>query len=782
MDLTNSTADPTQKLPAIVLKPVKEQDAMAVACRFGGHPRLPNTIAWPIDTAGRPMHHLMQIDCAALPVVDADFPRQGTLFVFITGSYDEEDAPDLGYEPGASALIYAPESVSTVPPRPHPEDVPPLGRFSYALKPIVIPVEPKPQGFFAKLIGAQPEESSKETGYFAPVALEPLLFDSHPSADPIPLYQALDKPVTEETALEGIRPHQMFGYAPRAEDLNKLDAEGYMTASAAKADAALALAQRRESEEGDDAPLLLFQLSTCAVRNLDLIRDTSVDKFLITRRDLRARAFEKHWVINEDLYKDGAWRSPKLKPRLYEPKSEEIQPSFVLKPLVPGEPASSPSNFFCGWPQLPNEMRWPVTSDGRKLHFLMQLDCATIPRELQVDGRVLTYPPFPEQGTLFVFVDAFADEMFPDSVKVLFTPTATADLPFREPPEDLAQLRVQDDYRTLGPRRSKVPQSLQGFADTLSARSWEPRLPFQPIAYHTFLPADDHDDYEAVRAAQDEALSHALPHEDQAIRSIQFVLGWLPNWHAMFLAERHSTIYRRGDLRNVPESYPWRWADIREATEGFFSHSLFRRIKEPDEAQAKAHAYLWQQDTVEDVRRWYARSLEHDFLDRIPTDIAGEFRSWLVNLDGARDKIPKEHNEESFEERSWRLDLERAFLDVLGPFGEVNCETTCHWLLHDPESSDYPDQMRQVVANMLRFERSYTELPADNVQHSPSPHQLFAPPDFEHEKTNEVLLLEIASGYGLRTSWGDANPLRLWIEPEDLAGRRFDRIRPEFRW
>ena len=50
--------------------------------QLGGHPNLPASLTWPVDTTGRPMHLLMQIDCARLPKADPDFPDSGTMFLF----------------------------------------------------------------------------------------------------------------------------------------------------------------------------------------------------------------------------------------------------------------------------------------------------------------------------------------------------------------------------------------------------------------------------------------------------------------------------------------------------------------------------------------------------------------------------------------------------------------------------------------------------------------------------------------------------------------------------
>ncbi|MEM7237486.1 MAG: DUF1963 domain-containing protein, partial [Pseudomonadota bacterium] len=98
--------------PATGLKPMKLQKPERALLRFGGRSNSPKAFDWPIDAAGFPMHHLMQIDCEELPEVDPDFPKTGILFVFTFGSYESPSGLELGEDGGASAVLYWPVPVT----------------------------------------------------------------------------------------------------------------------------------------------------------------------------------------------------------------------------------------------------------------------------------------------------------------------------------------------------------------------------------------------------------------------------------------------------------------------------------------------------------------------------------------------------------------------------------------------------------------------------------------------------------------------------------------------
>lgn len=101
------------------------------------------------------MHHLFQLDCAAMPVLDPDMPDTGTLSIFITGSVEEDGAPDLTLgHTGAFCILYHPQAPSDLEERAHPVTCPALGDVSHAQSAVKIPVPLQKNRSFAASFGA----------------------------------------------------------------------------------------------------------------------------------------------------------------------------------------------------------------------------------------------------------------------------------------------------------------------------------------------------------------------------------------------------------------------------------------------------------------------------------------------------------------------------------------------------------------------------------------------------------------------------------------------------
>lgn len=749
---------------------------------------MPSDVAWPKDAAGRPMHHIFQIECAELPNADPDFPQTGMLFLFITGNYDQRNAPSLGEDEGASAIIYVPSKGDK--PIEHPAGTPSLGEYSYAIEQVIIKPTaptpaPKPKGFLSRLFNKQPKAYSKsgKTGYFAPVALKPVLFDSHPNTDPMPLFDAMDVEPNEETAKDGVRPLQMLGYAPYEKDLSKVLLDGHRFGSIGRAKAAYKANQERRQSPSDTDDVMLFQLATNEVCNLNLINQNLVIKFVISRADLKARAFGKHRVTFETVNDDGRWRTPMPERESYIPPVKDRRAGVVLKPLVPGEPQSV--NQFFGWPQLPPNVSWPRNNSDKPYYFLMQLDCSTIPRS--IDG--LDLPPFPSSGTVFLFVDAHGQ-----NIHFFHVPQDISGLPSTRPPDDLPPLKNRKYERPFFGffRETKIPEALcdheedvperyRTLPSKLIAPSWEPGLPFAPVPYVGFT-APSYE--EEINAAIDADFAKVLPHDPQSQERARFILSWMTNWTAKCLLEKaDDRYYFRNGVQSVPESFPWRWSDIRESIEAYFDVYRFK-YQDEDDADDKhdAREILWGGRIDQEAREWFVRVSDKDPLARIPHSEAVAYRDWLKGLDAAGTKVPNETANESREELSLRIDLENAFFSTLEALATPPLAATGHFFLHDATADDIPAEIRTITANQLRYDRSYTLLTAHDTHHAPSPHILFEPKHFDNASEKDVLLLTFSSGFGLTTCWDDYRWLELWISPEDLEAGRFENVTSRVRW
>ncbi|MEO1179142.1 MAG: DUF1963 domain-containing protein, partial [Pseudomonadota bacterium] len=457
------------------------------------------------------------------------------------------------------------------------------------------------------------------------------------------------------------------------------------------------------------------------------------------------------------------------------PDPNEMSPAIVLKPLAPGETAVSASNAFCGLPHLPDGMDWPRTEQGTPLHFLMQLDCATIPRSH--DDTPL--PDFPDTGTLFVFLDAQSYELSGDALQVLYTDAGVHDVSPRDPPEDLAVLDVSQSPEgcCLGVLdRPRLPEALSEFPVPSDARRFEPRMPFDPVAYTTF----SMDEYtEESAGAQVETRRKALPHEPGAIPGVSFVIDWLPHWFACFKDLRAddamSTGRRDAPVRYIPTSYPWHWSDIQEALIAFFEAA--ERL---DRHERAALPTMWSDDIEAEARAWYQEAVAQDPLTPIATDRARAYRDWLRRSDQAATRIGDETEDEGGAERRERLDRHYAFERLMTALAMPSLSRSLHWFLH--EGSALPETVRATAGEILRFTRGYTRLRAYNVVHEPIPHQLFPPLAPGQGPTNNILLMQFTSGYGLRTRFADCCWLQIWIDPDALSERRFDACRAEILW
>lgn len=769
------TATLREKDPAFGLRTAQGVAPEHAALCLGGDPNLPDALDWPIDAGGLPMHHLLQIDCAALPAIDPDFPETGTLFFFVTGSWAPRDAPSLGYDAGASAILYWPEPVTGLPPRAHPADTPQLGDRSIAETPVQddrAAAAAKP-GLLSRLLGRDaPRPSPRQfTKTLTPVALEAVRFDSHPQADPAITYQALGRDGSGRDPSDyGFRPQQILGYAPRLDDVAALDLQGYLEASEDKTLAAYA---RAEARRGDDEPVLLLQLASQEDWNLDLISYEYALQVRIKRQDLRARRFEAHWTVQEKLKLSGRLFVPQPTPELAFPDASAMRPAIALKPLVPGEDAQVTSNAFCGLPQLPDGLDWPRRADGMPLHHLMQLDCATIPRSHE--GHAL--PDLPDQGTLFVFVDAHSYDLGGDSLQVLYTETAVQPLPPRAAPEDLAVLNPGEEGLSLGvfdPHR--MPEALADLPTPSDARAYEPRLPFAPVPYLTF-PLEGYE--AAAEAAQLETRKAALPHEPGAIPDATWVIDWLPNWWPQFCKARGDGTMRAGRMdapvRRIPDSYPWFWANIQDSV-----IQLFTATERIEGVERTALSTLWPEDIEAEARAWFERAAPHHPMTALDDKTAIAFRDWLKRVDAGAANIGEETDGEPSATRRERLDRFYAYKAVLSALALPSLRSVMHWYLH--EDGALPPEVRAVAADHLRFERSHTRLAAHNVVHEPMPHQLFPPVNGNRDAQDEVVLFQFASGYGLRAQWGDCCALQIRISNADLAARRFERCRGEILW
>lgn len=541
-----------------------------------------------------------------------------------------------------------------------------------------------------------------------------------------------------------VRPIQMLGYVPSAEDSEALDRAGMQTGSVEKAVGALTRLLGREDAQGNEQ-ILLLQLPKSPALNFGMSGDGTI-KFQISRRHLRKRAFDRAYTIEENLKKDGLWRGQRT---ILPP--DRVMPSIILKPLLPGEAGGHDTNRYGGQPLLPESLDWPKAENGQSMNFVMQIDCSTLPRSLDHGGDSYPYPPLPETGGLFFFRwDSGDPEDFDGpTFKVLHSAEPLSSQTERATPGDARLLfgaRTDESYR----KRHAALVAPVG----LGIREF----PVQPYAFVPY--ASCNDDYEQdLKPNHDDMMRDALPHEDGTIHDNTFALRWMPNWYR----------FSRVAGIEVPQTFPWRWINITEAIETYFQSR--RR-------PGKLHAHLWPQGIDDDAARWFKHAVQHNPLDRIPNADAAAYRDWLITLDRAGAKIPVEKPGEKggSPERSWRLDLERAFEETLRSLGK----THPGWMLHhirQGDTSDIPQNVLQADANTFRYNRSYSDSTNGQV-HSPTSDRLFGAYFTQsHEPDDRIMLTDMPCNWS-----GGGYRIRFMIAPEDLAGGQFDKAEAVVEW
>ena len=169
---------------------------------------------------------------------------------------------------------------------------------------------------------------------------------------------------------------------------------------------------------------------------------------------------------------------PPARPVLEEPAVDAAArlaiPAILLQPHHPLLSRCETSSWFGGLPKLPDHVAWPreVYGEKRPLHFMAQINCATLPtRAAQLHG-------YPTSGYLCFFSEIYE---LSETGAVIYFEDDIAPLSPRMPPEDSLPIYGCQDYSSPFNDR-QFPVNRAG----LPHPSAMPMIPIQPIEFMSY--------------------------------------------------------------------------------------------------------------------------------------------------------------------------------------------------------------------------------------------------------------------------------------------------------
>ena len=460
---------------------------------------------------------------------------------------------------------------------------------------------------------------------------------------------------------------------------------------------------------------------------------------------------------------------------------------------------------FGGKPQLPPYLDWPRENRGEPEHFFAQIDLD----RLRCAAGQHAIPELPETGTIFVFLPLTNDGLYDSlAASVLYADEDVAGLPKRDPPEDLADL--------LEYKQSYIHPDGTTDGGQLLVRQWAEVIPFQseravnPLAVNMAEAAGEIvSPWKDAQQRHEHGLANALagarpfpppPEHVDGMEDLtnripsqftrrnwmfkpqhldwEFIFDWAKEFYRLCysLSVKHfREMQQAGNTQwMVPRfirRYERKRKDLNKRLYGTGQRPIFWTFEDPI---AVKEDFDWQ------AKRWLALSqfetghpsphLLNAFVDMLvevrrhydETDDEGYH---LLTRIGMLDNLIKGHDKHA----GWTLTEAQAAFRKASENAAAREEARFNAM---PQDTRWDSRVIQ----------SQPEPPSDGHRFNlgTMPLQMFGL-GFEiqsavSDHARDVLLLQIGDSFGLPLEIGPDMILQLWINPDDLAEGRFDRI------
>jgi hypothetical protein len=429
--------------------------------------------------------------------------------------------------------------------------------------------------------------------------------------------------------------------------------------------------------------------------------------------------------------------------------AEKAQDSILLNRLwPPGAPVTT-NSWLGGLPCLPPDIAWPQNHEtSLPLHFLAQVDCADLPT---LDGT----SPLPRDGLLLFFSD-LDEERLSESDAVVYVTKAQQDVPPRALPDNLPEIDHSSGKptgRSNGqrnfPKWPVVPTAVKIWGDSEEAH---------PKTFNRDYLKQSHAAHTANLAAlmpppaKGERLADMFPRtyrKDAEGKPVRDEANQLT----------YDTAY---DPLALPAGFPWCGAGI----DAFVKHLRQQSLNAEREAKsARSYVTAKWNDTDEKRQKAAAEADRKDAHAAAMTDLAEKARTVL----GTRPALSP---------------VDPAVLERLHTW-LASLPLTAKGLLHAPRqavSDSILDLARQAVTDpglLALMPPAAFAIHADWLTPSPeqSQHLMLGPAQVKTNSTagSGIRLLCLDSDYGPGMMFCDCGVVEYWIDPADLAARRFDR-------
>lgn len=414
------------------------------------------------------------------------------------------------------------------------------------------------------------------------------------------------------------------------------------------------------------------------------------------------------------------------------------QPAIMLHRPYPPVQLPQTGSYLGGLPQLPPDFDWPRTSDGTPLHFLAQIDCSEMP---------LVDLLLPKEGVLFFFA-RMDEEMIwgegnpQDDCRVLYA-SETADTA-KAVPEDLPSIEggwsrfekhfVLSDDETFNvyPRWPVVAHLIQAWPDW-SALSDNPE--------------------EEIEGYQD-AVCRARAAE--VLRTTGVPPLW-PLWLMSVMDELSDEKQFSSAVTSGREHpFPQAWVLIDRTARWLANWSKRTRFEDSKYFDDEELQRIYQA-----AMEWVQVASERDLGDVVASEERAVFAKWLLTLNDA------------------------SSIHIQNRISEALQDAIESAIIYAARSSQLAASLPPRYYSAFEHRHAPVSLSShgslEGWRMEPRYHQMLgnagSVQSAQPAERDEVLLLQLASDYGVDFMFCDCGEATFWIDKKDLVAKRFDRVR-----